>query len=101
MQLLTATATRTQLGSVLQHDQTLSFEQGLKFFNPVKIDDSRTVDAKEFFRRKVFLKLADASSQKVTLFAHVKIQVVACRLDPIDFSNLQKNEAARGFHRQA
>ena len=70
--------------SVLQHDQVLALEHGLKLLNLVNIDDYRPADAQELLRGKMGFQRSHALAQDMIHLADMHYSVFSCGLDGLD-----------------
>src|SRR5881394_3485753 len=101
LETLAGAAADRDARAVFEDDDAVAFEERLKFFDAVKVDDGRTMCAEELRRVEALLQLADAAAKHMCLSADVQVQIIAHRFDPIDFGGLDKHDPARGLHRHA
>src|SRR4029079_13225146 len=67
---------------------------GLQFLYEVEANDRGAMDADELFRIELRFETTDRFSQQVRLARAVDRNVITLRFNPIDFSRLQKIDAA-------
>lgn len=103
-QFLLDFANRTRGGlalSVLQHDQVLALEHGLKLLDLVNVDDSRAADAEKLSRREMGFQRTHGLAQDMILLADMHYHVFSGGLDGLDLVQLYEGNLARGFDRQS
>ena len=83
--------------SVLEDDEVLAFEHGLKFLDLIKVDDDGAADAQELSRGEMGFQGTHGFAQNVIFFADVDDGVFAGGFDGLDLVQLYEGDFSRGF----
>ena len=82
-----------QLCAVVQDHRIFAIEKGLEDFDPVDVDDRRSVNTNKLLRVEFFLKFGKCAANNMFFFTGVYCDVVALGLNPLDLLCLDERDA--------
>src|SRR5229473_2860358 len=98
-QSLAVGAAGSELCSIAQEDRVLTMEPRLESLDAVEIDHRRSMDAQKAIGIQSFLEALQTVSKQVLLRANMDLDVIAERLEPIDFGDSDEIDPLLGSDR--